>query len=154
MTTNSKQTEQHIVDQIANDCLAVRVRLLSRTITRIYDDAFRPMGITVGQMNILVSVAKRGPISPGEVARFLNMEKSTVSRNIDRMVKHGWLTVSEGESGRKQILALHRKGSKLLEKSLPLWKEAQSRATAVLGQRGAQSIHRIGNVVWAHLGSK
>ncbi len=154
MTAKKNQSVQPIADLIASECLAVRVRLLNRTVTGIYDDALRPLGITTGQMNIIIVVAKRGPLSPGEVARRLNMEKSTVSRNIDRMVKHGWVTVSQSESGRKQMLALSRKGSKLLEKSLPLWKEAQRHATAILGQQGAQSIHRVGNAVWAYLGRK
>ena len=95
MTASANPSEHPTADLIASECLAVRVRLLSRTITGIYDEALRPLGLTVGQMNILVVVAKRGPVSPGEVARRLNMEKSTVSRNIDRMAKRGWLTVSE-----------------------------------------------------------
>ena len=152
MTASANQAEHPTADLIASECLAVRVRLLSRTITGIYDEALRPLGLTVGQMNILVVVAKRGPVSPGEVARRLNMEKSTVSRNIDRMAKRGWLTVSESVSARKQTLTLNRRGRTLLERSLPLWKEAQRRATAVLGQRGARSIHRVGNVVLAHVG--
>ena len=152
MTASANRSEHPTADLIASECLAVRVRLLSRTITGIYDEALRPLGLTVGQMNILVVVAKRGPVSPGAVARRLNMEKSTVSRNIDRMAKRGWLTVSESASGRKQTLTLHRRGRTLLERSLPLWQEAQRRATAVLGQRGARSIHRVGNVVLAHVG--
>ena len=76
-------------DIIAADCLSVRVRLLSRTITAIYDDALRPLGLTAGQLNVLVVIAKRGPISPGEIARRLNMEKSTVSRNLARMRDNG-----------------------------------------------------------------
>ena len=151
MTTAKNQSEQHTADLMASECLAFRVRLLNRTITGIYDDALRPLGLTAGQLNVLVAVAKLGPLSPGEVARKLNMEKSTVSRNIERMQRNGWLTVSPDDSGRKQSLALAPKGSQLLKKSLPLWKEAQSRAAAVLGQRGAKSIHRVGDAVWAHL---
>jgi len=39
-------------------------------------------------------VANRGPISPGAVAWRLNMEKSTISRNIAQMHENGWLTAS------------------------------------------------------------
>ncbi len=49
--------EPTAADLIAANCLAVRVRLLSRTITGIYDEALRPLGVTVGQLNILVTVA-------------------------------------------------------------------------------------------------
>ncbi len=152
MTTDAVQSEQPTADLIAGECLAVRVRLLNRTITGIYDEALRSLGMTVGQLNILVAVAKLGPVSPGDVARRLNMEKSTLSRNVDRMRGHGWVVVLPGESGRSQTLGISPRGRKLLEKAVPLWKEAQARAKAVLGQRGARSIHRVADAVWAQLG--
>ena len=137
---------------IAKDCLAVRVRLLSRTITAIYDDALRPLGLTAGQLNVLVTIANRGPISPGEIARRLSMEKSTVSRNLARMRDNGWIAVTAGESGHKQRLTLNRRGKALLERALPAWEEAQTQARAVLGQRGADSIRSIGNTLWSRIG--
>ena len=142
------------VDTIASECLAVRIRLLNRTLTSIFDDALRPLGVKVSQLNVLMVVAKRGPISPGEVARRLNMEKSTVSRNVDRMKSHRWLEVTESDSGRKQVLELASPGRKLIEKSLPFWKKAQAQTEAMLGQQGARSIHRAANTVWAQLGRK
>jgi DNA-binding MarR family transcriptional regulator len=152
MTPDGAQSEQPAADLIAGECLAVRVRLLNRTITGIYDEALRPLRLTVGQLNILVAVAKLGPVSPGEVARRLNMEKSTFSRNVDRMRAHEWIVVSPGESGRHQMLGISPKGRKLLEKAVPHWTVAQARAKAVLGQRGARSIHRVADAVWAQLG--
>jgi len=142
------------VDMIASECFAVRIRLLNRTVTSIFDEALRPLGVKVSQLNVLMVVAKRGPTSPGDVARRLNMEKSTLSRNVDRMRTRGWIGVSEGGSGRKQILELGAPGRKLIEKSLPFWKKAQAQTEALLGQRGAQAIHRAANTVWAQLGRK
>ena len=142
------------VDTIASECLAVRIRLLNRTVTSIFDDALRPLGVKVSQLNVLMVVAKRGPVSPGGVARRLNMEKSTLSRNVERMRTRGWLKVSQGDTGRKQILELGPAGRKLIEKSLPYWKKAQAQTEALLGPRGTQSIHRAANTVWAQLGRK
>ncbi|MEE8156998.1 MAG: MarR family transcriptional regulator [Gammaproteobacteria bacterium] len=139
-------------DQIAAECLAVRVRLLNRTITGIYDDALRPFGLTAGQLSILAAVARQDPISPRDIAQRLNMEKSTVSRSIDRMRRNGWLIVARAESGRGQRLTLSKKGRNLLEKSLPGWEKAQTKARALLGRRGAASIYQVGNAVWARLG--
>ena len=139
------------VNTIASECLAVRIRLLNRTVTAIFDDALRPLGVKVSQLNVLMVVARRGPMSPGDVARRLNMEKSTLSRNIDRMRTHGWLKTSYGNSGRTQVLELAPPGRKLIEKSLPFWKKAQEQTEAVLGKQGARSIHRAADTVWAQL---
>ncbi|MFQ5462070.1 MAG: MarR family winged helix-turn-helix transcriptional regulator [Phycisphaerae bacterium] len=147
-----RDTLTKTVDTIASECLAVRIRLLNRTVTNIFDEALRPLGVKVSQLNVLMVVAKYGPIAPGEVARRLNMEKSTLSRNLDRMGIHGWFNVAEGDSGRKRVLELAAPGRKLIQKSLPLWKKAQAQTEAVLGQRGARSMHRVANTVWAQLG--
>jgi len=142
------------VDTIASECLAVRTRLLNRTVTNIFDEALRPLKVKVSQLNVLVVVTKRGPVSPGDVARRLNMEKSTLSRNVERMRTRGWLKVSEGDTGRQQILEIAPAGRKLIEKSLPYWKQAQAQTEAMLGQRGARSIHSAADTVWARLGRK
>ncbi len=153
MARTRPQSKQSAADVMASECLAVRVRLLNRTITGIYDDALRPLGVTVGQLNVLVAVARLGPISPGAVARRLNMEKSTLSRNVDRMRGHGWLVVTR-QSGRNQTLEVSPKGRKLLEKAAPLWEEAQEETKAVLGQRGARSLHRAADSVWTQIGTE
>ncbi|MFV2007816.1 MAG: MarR family winged helix-turn-helix transcriptional regulator [Longimicrobiales bacterium] len=152
MPKKTTRSIDQAVDLIAGECLAVRTRLLNRTITGIYDDALRPHGVTVGQLNILVFVAKRGPLPAGDVARRLNMEKSTVSRNVRLMRENGWLDVESEGSGHGRDLSLTEKGEALVEESLPAWKEAQTRAKAVLGQQGAASIHSVGDAVWSHIG--
>ena len=138
--------------EIGGQCLARRAGVLSRKLTRIYDDALRPLGLTAGQLNVLVVIANRGPVSPGDIARRLNMEKSTVSRNLARMRDNDWITVAAGESGQKQRLTLNRRGKALLERALPPWEEAQTQASALLGQRGADSIRSLGNTVWSRIG--
>ena len=66
MPTTNTETTHRTAALIGDQCLAVRVRMLNRTITTIYDDALRPLGLTVGQLNILVVIARRGPVSPGD----------------------------------------------------------------------------------------
>jgi len=151
MPTRTPKPPSSAADRIAGECLGTRMRLLNRTITGIYDEALRPMGLTSGQLNLLVVVAKRGQLSPGEVAKRMNMEKSTVSRNLDRMRQNGWVSVGQSDAGRKQVLRLTRSGRNLIEKCLPAWAQAQARARAVLGQGGAKSIHRLGDTVRGHL---
>ncbi len=154
MPQKNERAVDRAAELIAKDCLAVRVRMLNRTITAIYDEALRPLGLTTGQLNILVIVTKRGPMSPGDVARRFNMEKSTVSRNVQRMRKNGWLAVTDSGSGRSQELTLTQLGKTLLEKTVPVWEEAQTRARAVLGRSGAASIHSVANTVWSRNGQE
>jgi hypothetical protein len=44
-------------ETIAEQCIAVRLRMLSRGVTKIYNQALRLYGLMVSQMNILVAVS-------------------------------------------------------------------------------------------------
>ncbi len=125
----------------------MRSRLIGRTVTGIYDDALRPVGVTVGQLNILAVVVRRGPVSPGEVARTLNIERSTMSRNVERMKRNGWLAVRPGESASSQELRVTKAGRRIIEEAAPLWREAQGRARDILGAPGADAIHQVADVI-------
>src|SRR5215204_7732328 len=124
---------QGVIDKIAGECVAVRLRMLNRVITNIYDDALRPLELKVSQMNILVAAAKMGTARPLEVCEYLHLDVSTLSRNVERMKARGWLEVVPDEDGRSQPFQLTRQGRTLLEKAVPAWSEAQQRVKQVLG---------------------
>jgi len=121
------------IDTIAGECIAVRLRMLNRVVTNIYDDALRPLGLKVSQMNILVAAAKLGAARPADICDWLHLDVSTLSRNVERMRARGWLEVIPDEDGRAQPFRLTTQGAKLLEKAAPAWKKAQQQAKQILG---------------------
>jgi hypothetical protein len=70
------------IDAIARNCIAVRLRLLNRVVTNLYDDALRPLGLKVSQLNILIVTAKLGLARPAQVCDVLQLDASTLSRNV------------------------------------------------------------------------
>jgi DNA-binding MarR family transcriptional regulator len=77
------------VETIAQQCIAVRLRMLSRAVTRIYNQALRPYGLTTSQMNILVAISCLGEARQQDVCQALHLEKSTLSRDVVRMRRQG-----------------------------------------------------------------
>jgi DNA-binding MarR family transcriptional regulator len=118
--------------RIAGECLAGRVRVLSRVVTGIYDDALRSHKVRVSQMNVLVAVAAMGPVRAGDVCRRLRLDKSTLSRDLDRLLDRGWVRATPG-AGRSQDLEATPAGRAVIRKVLPAWEEAQARVRGVLG---------------------
>ena len=139
---------QAMIDKVASECVAVRVRMLNRVITNIYDDALRQLNLKVSQMNILVAAAKMGTARPAEVCAYLHLDVSTLSRNVERMRSRGWLEVVPDEDGRSQPFQLTTQGRKLLEKAVPAWSKAQQQVKQVLGERFVdqlnQAMKRVG----------
>jgi DNA-binding MarR family transcriptional regulator len=130
------------IDAIAGECLSMRLRILNRVVTGIYEDAMRPLGVKASQLNILVAAWKMGTATPQKVCEVLHLDPSTLSRNVERMRAAGWLETVAADDGRAQPFRLTDAGRKLLEKAVPLWETAQEEAKRVLGNAAVAAMER------------
>lgn len=130
------------IETIAKTCIAVRMRLLNRVVTNMYDDALRPLGLKVSQLNILVVTARLGLARPAQVCDLLQLDTSTLSRNVKPLQANGWLEVVPDEDGRAQPFRLTAEGKRLIEKAAPAWQEAQQQATELLGREGVTQLEK------------
>ncbi len=124
---------QEIAEATSSACLATRVRQLSRIVTRLYDDALRPLGITASQYTLLAQLAARDGITAVEIGHELDIEKSTLSRNLKRLLALGHIIMDPPAGRRGRGLHLTPKGQEVLVEAYPIWRDAQSRATTILG---------------------
>src|SRR3954468_5818517 len=128
------QRMQAMIDKIAGECVAVRLRMLNRVITNIYDNALWPLDLKESQLNIRVAAGKMGTPRPLEVCEYLHLDVSTLSRNVERMKARGWLEVVPQKDGRSQPFHLTPQGRELLQKAIPAWSEAQQQVKMLLGE--------------------
>jgi DNA-binding MarR family transcriptional regulator len=134
---------EDISQKIAKECIAMRVRRLNRVVTKIYDDSLRPLGLRTAQQTILVAISLMKTPTPTDLERRLSLEKSTVSRNVERMQRQGWVEFVPGEDGRSHHLKLTTKGAKLLRESTALWQLAQKKVAVLLGKEGVTALSRL-----------
>jgi DNA-binding MarR family transcriptional regulator len=121
----------------------MRVRVLNRVITKIYDDCLRPHGLRAAQQNILIAISLMKLATPSELERRLSLDKSTVSRNVERMRRRGWIELISAEDGRSHHLHVTSEGMKLLRKTLVAWEQAQKKTAALLGKQGITALFRL-----------
>ena len=133
------------IETISKTCIAVRLRLLNRVITNFYDEALRPLKLKVSQLNILIVTARLGLARPTQVCDILQLDTSTVSRNVERMRAHGWLEVVPEEDARAQPFRLTPQGKRLIEKAIPAWEKAQNQAAELLGDEGIALLNKAAN---------
>ena len=131
--------------EVLRDCIATRLRMVDRMITRVYDDALRPLGLKVTQMTMLVVAEDRGLIRQSEVGSELRLDDSTLSRNLERMRANGWLEEVAGDDARVHSYRLTEAGRALLEKAIPAWRSAQKQAKCLLGDAGVRALRRFAN---------
>jgi DNA-binding MarR family transcriptional regulator len=149
-----KDTEKHkaagrCAEAMGGECLALRARLISRVISRIYDEALRPYGLKVSQMSILAVLAGLGKADPQEICRLLELDASTLSRNVRRMTTRGWIKPTPKGDRRAHQLALTPEGAGLLVEAFPGWQEAQVKAAEVLGVKNVSGLRKISLDRWA-----
>ena len=120
---------------IGQKCLASRVRRLTRVVTRIYDDALRPLDVSVSQLTLLVSISNGGE-TPTRLCRALELEQSSLSRNLGLMKRRGWVEAERGRDARSLKLRLTKQGETLISRALPRWRRAQRSMKRILGPEG------------------
>ena len=114
-------------------CVCGYVRKLSRIVTAVYDGALADAGLKTSQFSVLVSVANRKQARPAELTKHLQLDESTLSRNVDRMCARGWLRLVQNADRRSHLIEVTDKGQALLRKSLPAWQKAQAEVSRRLG---------------------
>ena len=119
--------------KIERECVGGGVRKLNRMVTAIYDGALSRAGLKTSQFSVLVAVANRDQVRPSELTKLLQMDESTLSRNVERMCARGWLRLERDEDRRSHLIQLTEKGQALIRKCLPAWQQAQEGVSRRLG---------------------
>src|SRR5208337_1554820 len=114
-------------------CVGGCVRKLNRMVTSIYDGALANAGLKTSQFSVLVAVANRKQARPAELTEHLQLDESTVSRNVERMCARGWLRLVQDTDRRSHLIEVTDKGQALIRKCLPAWQKAQAEVSRRLG---------------------
>jgi DNA-binding MarR family transcriptional regulator len=122
-------------------CTCARLRKLTRRLTRIYDAHLAAQAIKVTQYSLLANAA-RGERTLTEFAAELEMDRSTLSRNLAPLAAQGWVSVSVGADPRSRSISVTAAGRRKLKAALPLWRRAQCEVEAILGAAGVGELHR------------
>jgi DNA-binding MarR family transcriptional regulator len=124
---------------MAADCLCFRARRVSRALTRMYDEALRPLGIAATQLTLLNAIVMAGHgAPPGTLADILAMDQTTLSRSLRPLERAGLLEIARhAEDRRVRVARLTPAGERVVEDALPLWTRAHERVVAALGREAS-----------------
>ncbi len=124
-------------------CFNSNLRRISRMITHIYERELQGFELRSSQISILMVVGKKGSTNQKEVADFLFIDQSTMSRDLNKLISKGLIEVAKGEDARHSQLELTHKGYKLLEEIIPVWKQVHDKVEKTLGSFSIANIDLI-----------
>jgi DNA-binding MarR family transcriptional regulator len=119
----------------SSPCACTTIRKASRALSRIYDDALAPAGLTVAQLGVLRAIS-RGPKGGEPLSRLaetLVMDRTSLYRALGPMARSGWLIIKDAPKGRAKVVQLSKAGISATTRAAEYWERAQSR---VIGEFG------------------
>jgi len=109
--------------------------MAARAVTRLYDDTLRPVGLRATQLAVLVAVGGDNVVSITALAKFMGMDRSTLTRNLAPLERDGLIRVGNEGWRRSRTVEITKKGRSRLREALPLWEKAQETLRRKLGLR-------------------
>lgn len=138
----SLDSTRELARSIAQECLGLRVRQVGRVVSAVYEKELRPTGMTIAQFNLMVALAC-GLRTAKDLGDRLHLEKSTLSRNLERLVHQGWVDAQPANDGRSVNLELTAAGRSKLRAAYPSWKRAQAATRSLLGSDALQHLEGL-----------
>jgi DNA-binding MarR family transcriptional regulator len=121
--------------KVAEECIHYNLKRAVRVVTQRYDEALRPTGLHITQFTLLVSVSLFAPTPMIEAAEKLSLDQTTLSRNVQPLIKQGLLRLeSSPTDSRSRLITLTNKGERAIAEAYPKWLEAQDEVIKLLGQ--------------------
>lgn len=142
MRIDTKRTSTKKQMNTPAECVCFNLRKAARSATQAYDKALKPSGIKGTQFSLLVALSKTGPISVSELADLTATERTTLTRNLNVLLKRKLVMVQSGDDQRKRIFNISPGGIDKLEKAYPLWRKAQDYFVNGLGESKWRAIHK------------
>lgn len=124
-------------------CTNFKLRQLMRRVAQRYDAEVGKAGLKGTQYSLLSYVVKLGPMRPVDVAAGMNVDASTLSRNLKPLVAAGWVEVVEGADARSHLLVATDAGRAKRAEAQRHWRVAQESLNATLGPERVIALHAL-----------
>lgn len=122
----------HIQPQL---CLNAKLRRLHRLLNGVYMQRFAAFDLRGSMLSMLFIIGKKKRVSQRTLAEALVLDESTISRDVFKLLKKGWVAKERSEEdARSSLLSLTTAGLELLEEVSPIWAELHHNVEAILGE--------------------
>lgn len=113
--------------KVRDVCLCLHTQRAARSLARRFDEALRPVGLTNGQFSLLNALNRPNPPPVGPVARFLAMDRTTLTAALKPLERRDLVTsVADPADRRSRLLHLTAAGRKVLAAAVPIWRRTHA----------------------------
>jgi DNA-binding MarR family transcriptional regulator len=124
-------------------CTNLKLRQLMRRVAQLYDAEVGKTGLRGTQYSLLSYVAKLGPVRPGDLARAMKVDASTLTRNLRPLIAAGWITLDAGADARSRLVNITAVGRDKRQEAQRRWRVAQEALNQRLGVARVVALHAL-----------
>ena len=121
-------------------CYCLALRVAARKATALYDETLAPAGVNLAQYGLMRNIERAGAVSLTELGRIVELDRSTVGRNVKVLERLRLVRLRPAEDQREAVVSLTAGGTEALRQATPLWEEAQRRIEFDTGRRKRRRI--------------
>jgi DNA-binding MarR family transcriptional regulator len=134
MTIEISSQQKIVMQKTASSCAAINLRKASRVISQFYDSTLEPSGLTSTQFTLLVGIAVRAPVGITQLANHLVMDRTTLTRDLQRLEDQKFVEIVAGTDRRSKMVTLTEAGQAALKLAVPLRAKAHRHVVQGIGQ--------------------
>ena len=114
----------------------------SRAIGRLFDDAFRPIGLNNFQYSLLMMLNRPSALTVGGLAECLAMDRTTTTANLKPLERRGLVTIRRAEEdARIKHVVLTEAGRTLLAEAVGRWQVTNDAVKASITSTDLSSLY-------------
>ena len=121
-------------------CYCITLCRAANAITAYYDEGLQSTGMTTKQFSLLLHLSRLEEASTGELADYVNLERSTVTRNLKILVEQGWVYDKAEPGKRNHRYAVTEAGQRKIEEADVIWEQLQENLNEMLGEDNMQAL--------------
>ena len=124
-------------------CKCISLRKASNNLTKIYDSALIKAGLKITQFSTLKNIQKLGKTNIRDLSYLLELDRSTVLRNIEKLIKMNLVSYKDGHNSKNKIIQLTTVGKSKLREAIIIWEETQHKYIKALGIKNYKEIDTL-----------
>ena len=143
MTSTARRSTTPRTTEAPRGCTNLKLRQLARRVSRGYDALVGATGLKNTQYSLLSHVMLLGPVRPTDLAARMQLDASTLTRNLQPLIARGWVDLGPGEDARSRLVSITAVGRAKRAEAQRAWKQAQLALNERLGPERVAQLHAL-----------
>lgn len=114
-------------------CVCISLRKAANHISKLYDHELSALDIKITQYSTLKNIQDLGNPTVHELSRKLDLERTTVLRNLDKLKKIDLISYKKNDVNKIKVISLTVNGTKKLNDAEVIWKKSQQKFLNAFG---------------------